>query len=119
MMLATKATGSTAGSAPWKSRLICRCSSGLRAAIMGMWSVTRDIWYCLGLAVVTGCEPRKHASHVCERLLHSRQRIVLVDLVLEIGVAGITHCPELAENVHDRDLSLADDALTLLHFEVA
>jgi hypothetical protein len=60
----------------------------------------------------------KHAPHVGERLPHSWQWIVGLDLVLETHIAVVPYSLELPENLCDRNLSLAGNTLTLGNFEV-
>src|SRR5205823_13474876 len=64
-------------------------------------------------------EPGERAPHVGERLLHPRERIVRVDLVLEVDVAPVADRLQLLEDLGYRDGALAHDALTLLYFQVA
>src|SRR6267143_4806292 len=85
-----------------------------------MWSVWRGTQFVsCSYPQRRSRETRKDATHVRERLLHARQRIVGLDLVLQIYVTGVLHSLELPEDLRDRDLSLPDDALTLRHLEVA
>src|SRR5260370_29880267 len=57
-------------------------------------------------------EPREHAAHVRERLLHPGQGVVGVDLVLEVDVAREAHRLELPEDFGDRDRALRSEEHT-------
>jgi hypothetical protein len=59
------------------------------------------------------CAAGEHAAHVRERDLHPRKRILRVDLVLEVHVAGILDLLERAEDAGDRQLSLPDGDLAV------
>src|SRR5689334_10847242 len=50
----------------------------------------------------------KHAAHVRQRLFHTGQRIIGVDLVLEVHVSWISHRFELAEQLGNRQHSFTD-----------
>src|SRR6185369_1695547 len=64
---------------------------------------------CL-LATLAG----QHAAHVRERLLHPGERIVGVDLVLEVDVARVPDPLQGAEQRRNREHAFADDALAVL-----
>src|SRR5437879_9585782 len=66
-----------------------------------------------------GGETGERAAHVGERLLHPRQRVVGVDLVLEVDVPTVPDRLELLENLGDRDRSLTDDALAAFRRQIA
>src|SRR5881296_4198423 len=66
-----------------------------------------------------GGQPGERAAHVGERLLHPRQRVISVDLVLEVDVAPEADRLELLEDLGDRDRSLADNALAPLRRQIA
>src|SRR3989441_9916294 len=63
-------------------------------------------------AAASGVEPGERAPHISERLLHPWQRVVDVDLVLQVDVAPIPDGLELLKDRGDGDDALADDALT-------
>src|ERR1051325_63196 len=72
-----------------------------------LWFATRD--------VLTS----EHASHVGKRLLHSRQWILRLDLVLEVHAALIIHPLELAKELGDRQCTFANDALAVFRRLIA
>src|ERR1700694_4183476 len=83
-----------------------------------------SVWFAMRF--VSGSSPRRrsrkarqHAPHVGKRLFHPRHRIIGLDLVFEVHIAGILHGLELSKELGDGDLALADDALALLVPEVA
>src|SRR5947207_9160069 len=66
-----------------------------------------------------GVEPGERAAHIGDRLLHARQRVVDVDLVLQVDVATVSDRLELFQDRGDGDGALADDALTPLRRQIA
>src|SRR5437660_2870663 len=52
----------------------------------------------------------QHAAHVRERTLHSRKRIVLIDLVFQVDVAAVANALQLPEDLRNRHLPFTDDA---------
>src|SRR5437879_8296368 len=70
-------------------------------------------------APADGVEPGERAAHVGKRLFHSGQRIIGVDLVLQVDVAPIPDGLELPKDRSDRDDALAHDALTRRALRIA
>src|SRR6267143_3048431 len=83
-----------------------------------MWSVWSATRFALGSYPRRSRHAREHAALIGERLLHSRHRIVGLDLVLKIDISGVPHCLELPEDFRNWNLSLPNDALTLRNLEV-
>src|SRR5215212_771095 len=65
------------------------------------------------------CESCDNSAHVRERLLHTRQRIMFVDLVFQVHVTRISNRAELLENFGDRHFALTYNALAALDLEIA
>src|SRR5882762_4647063 len=63
-------------------------------------------------ATAGGVEPRERAAHVSERLLHPGQRVIGVDLILQVDVALVPDALELPQDRGDGDDALTHDALT-------
>src|SRR2546429_9559016 len=66
-----------------------------------------------------GGETGERAAHVGERLLHPRQRVVGVDLVLEVDVPPEPDRLGLLENLVERGRPLADDGLVGFRRQIA
>src|SRR5512132_2019959 len=61
-----------------------------------------------------GGQPGEDAAHIAERALHPGQRVLGVDLVLEVDTALVVHLLELLEQADDRQDAVADVTLAVL-----
>src|SRR5437879_4629528 len=90
------------------------CASAARLTPIAGTSI-RAIFMAIFMALRMGGAPLsgEHTAHVGERLLHARERIVGVDLVLEVDVARVGHGRQRRKERGNGQHACTDDALAV------